>query len=151
MSMLETLILVAHLLVAIGICGFVLLQHGKGADMGARIWQRSVGKRLWRRGLGEFPVAHNGCPRRAVLPHEPRPHLVRDDAQRAAGRDAAGDRRKDRSQGIGRAGTALRTGRCAGRGAGGIEVGGGTEMTAVSCQWSALSNPVPVRGAVADG
>ena len=35
MSLLQTLLLVVHLLVAVAICGFVLLQHGKGADMGA--------------------------------------------------------------------------------------------------------------------
>ena len=33
MNFLETLLLVVHLLVAVAICGFVLLQHGKGADM----------------------------------------------------------------------------------------------------------------------
>ena len=35
MSMLESVLLVIHLLVAVAVCGFVLLQHGKGADMGA--------------------------------------------------------------------------------------------------------------------
>ena len=35
MNFVEGLLLAAHVLVAIGICGFVLLQHGKGADMGA--------------------------------------------------------------------------------------------------------------------
>ncbi len=35
MDILETLILVAHVLAALGIIGLVLIQQGKGADMGA--------------------------------------------------------------------------------------------------------------------
>ena len=35
MNVLESATLVAHVLTAIAVCGFVLLQHGKGADMGA--------------------------------------------------------------------------------------------------------------------
>ena len=35
MAFLESFLLVVHVLVAIAICGLVLLQHGKGADMGA--------------------------------------------------------------------------------------------------------------------
>ena len=35
MDILLTLVLVVHVLVALGIIGLVLLQHGKGAEMGA--------------------------------------------------------------------------------------------------------------------
>ncbi len=54
MSMLETLILVAHLLVAIGICGFVLLQHGKGADMGAAFGSGASGSVFGAAGSANF-------------------------------------------------------------------------------------------------
>lgn len=35
MNILETLVLVAHVLAALAIIGLILVQHGKGADMGA--------------------------------------------------------------------------------------------------------------------
>jgi len=54
MSMLETLILVAHLLVAVGICGFVLLQHGKGADMGAAFGSGASGSVFGAAGSANF-------------------------------------------------------------------------------------------------
>ncbi len=54
MSMVETLILVAHLLVAIGICGFVLLQHGKGADMGAAFGSGASGSVFGASGSANF-------------------------------------------------------------------------------------------------
>jgi len=38
-----TLILVVHVLAAVGIVVFVLLQHGKGADMGAAFGSGSAG------------------------------------------------------------------------------------------------------------
>lgn len=34
-KMLETVIIIVHLVVAIGVVGFVLIQQGKGADAGA--------------------------------------------------------------------------------------------------------------------
>ena len=39
----ETVILVLHVLAAAGICGLVLLQHGKGADVGAAFGSGSAG------------------------------------------------------------------------------------------------------------
>jgi preprotein translocase subunit SecG len=54
MSMLETVLLVAHLLVAAGICGFVLLQHGKGADMGAAFGSGSSGSVFGAAGSANF-------------------------------------------------------------------------------------------------
>ena len=54
MSMLETGLLVLHLLVAVGICGFVLLQHGKGADMGAAFGSGSSGSLFGAAGSANF-------------------------------------------------------------------------------------------------
>ena len=55
MSLLQTLLLVLHLLVAAGICAFVLLQHGKGADM--RDARKSLGK-LETRTAERFARSH---------------------------------------------------------------------------------------------
>ncbi len=54
MSMVETLLLVMHLLVAVAICGFVLLQHGKGADMGAAFGSGSSGSLFGAAGSANF-------------------------------------------------------------------------------------------------
>jgi preprotein translocase subunit SecG len=54
MGMLETVVLVLHLLVAIAICGFVLLQHGKGADMGAAFGSGSSGSLFGAAGSANF-------------------------------------------------------------------------------------------------
>ncbi len=43
MNLVESMVLVLHVLVAIAVCGFVLLQHGKGADMGAAFGSGSSG------------------------------------------------------------------------------------------------------------
>ena|SRR5512135_2933105 len=54
MSLFESLLLAAHVLVAIGICGFVLLQHGKGADMGAAFGSGSSGSLFGAAGSANF-------------------------------------------------------------------------------------------------
>ena len=54
MNMLETGLLIVHLLVAVGICGFVLLQHGKGADMGAAFGSGSSGSLFGAAGSANF-------------------------------------------------------------------------------------------------
>ena len=54
MSLVETLLLTMHVLVAIAICGFVLLQHGKGADMGAAFGSGSSGTVFGARGSANF-------------------------------------------------------------------------------------------------
>jgi len=43
MGLLESFLLILHVVVAIGICALVLLQHGKGADMGAAFGSGSSG------------------------------------------------------------------------------------------------------------
>ena len=54
MNLLETLLLVLHLIVAAGICGLVLLQHGKGADMGAAFGSGSSGSVFGAAGSANF-------------------------------------------------------------------------------------------------
>ena len=54
MSILESLLLVVHVLVAVGICVFVLLQHGKGADMGAAFGSGSSGSLFGAAGSANF-------------------------------------------------------------------------------------------------
>jgi preprotein translocase subunit SecG len=50
----ETLILVAHVLVAISIIGLVLLQHGKGADVGAAFGGGASGSLFGASGSANF-------------------------------------------------------------------------------------------------
>ena len=54
MGILETVTLVLHLAVAVAICGFVLLQHGKGADMGAAFGSGSSGSVFGSAGSANF-------------------------------------------------------------------------------------------------
>jgi preprotein translocase subunit SecG len=54
MSLIESIVLVAHMLVAVAICGFVLLQHGKGADMGAAFGSGSSGSLFGAAGSANF-------------------------------------------------------------------------------------------------
>jgi preprotein translocase subunit SecG len=54
MGILESVLLVVHVLVAIGICVFVLLQHGKGADMGAAFGSGSSGSLFGASGSANF-------------------------------------------------------------------------------------------------
>jgi preprotein translocase subunit SecG len=50
----EILVLVIHVLAAMGICGLVLLQHGKGADMGAAFGSGSSGSLFGASGSANF-------------------------------------------------------------------------------------------------
>ena len=45
MDFLFTIILVVHVLAAVGIVGLVLVQHGKGADMGAAFGSGASGSK----------------------------------------------------------------------------------------------------------
>jgi preprotein translocase subunit SecG len=54
MSFLESAVLVLHTLAAISLCGFVLLQHGKGADMGAAFGGGSSGSLFGSAGSANF-------------------------------------------------------------------------------------------------
>jgi preprotein translocase subunit SecG len=50
----ENLLLVVHLLVAAALVGFVLLQHGKGADMGAAFGSGASGSLFGAAGSANF-------------------------------------------------------------------------------------------------
>src|SRR6187431_3738468 len=50
----QTLVLVLHLLAALGIIVLVLLQHGKGADMGAAFGSGSAGSLFGASGSANF-------------------------------------------------------------------------------------------------
>ncbi len=54
MEYLFSLILAVHILVALGIIGLVLLQHGKGADMGAAFGGGSSGSLFGATGSANF-------------------------------------------------------------------------------------------------
>ena len=54
MNMMETILLVVHLLIAAAICAFVLLQHGKGADMGAAFGSGASGSLFGASGSANF-------------------------------------------------------------------------------------------------
>jgi preprotein translocase subunit SecG len=54
MSWMEPLLLVVHLVVAVAVCGFVLMQHGKGADMGAAFGSGSSGSLFGAAGSANF-------------------------------------------------------------------------------------------------
>lgn len=50
----ETLVLVVHVLAAVGVIGMVLLQHGKGADMGAAFGSGASGSLFGVSGSSNF-------------------------------------------------------------------------------------------------
>ncbi len=50
----EIAILILHVLAAVGICGLVLLQHGKGADVGAAFGSGSAGSLFGASGSANF-------------------------------------------------------------------------------------------------
>jgi preprotein translocase subunit SecG len=54
MGFLESALLVVHLIVAVSLCGLVLLQHGKGADMGAAFGSGSSGSLFGASGSANF-------------------------------------------------------------------------------------------------
>ena len=54
MDMWLTVVLVVHVIVAIGIIGLVLLQHGKGADMGAGFGAGASGSLFGATGSANF-------------------------------------------------------------------------------------------------
>jgi len=54
MTYIESAVLVLHVLTAIAVCGFVLLQHGKGADMGAAFGSGASGSLFGATGSANF-------------------------------------------------------------------------------------------------
>jgi preprotein translocase subunit SecG len=66
MNYLEGLLLFLHVGVAVAICGFVLLQHGKGADMGAAFGSGSSGSLFGASGSSNF-LSHSTAVLAAVF------------------------------------------------------------------------------------
>ena len=54
MAWVESILLVVHVVVALGICVLVLLQHGKGADMGAAFGSGASGSLFGAVGSANF-------------------------------------------------------------------------------------------------
>jgi len=54
MALVETILFVVQVLVAIALCGLILLQHGKGADMGAAFGSGSSGSLFGAAGSANF-------------------------------------------------------------------------------------------------
>ena len=54
MDILQTLIIVVHIIAALVVIGLVLLQHGKGADMGASFGGGSAGSLFGATGSANF-------------------------------------------------------------------------------------------------
>ena len=54
MGVLGTVVLIFHVLVAVAVCGLVLLQHGKGADLGAAFGSGSSGSLFGASGSANF-------------------------------------------------------------------------------------------------
>ncbi|MBP7422558.1 MAG: preprotein translocase subunit SecG [Sulfuritalea sp.] len=54
MDILHSIILVAHVLAGVGVVGLVLLQHGKGADMGAAFGSGASGSLFGATGSANF-------------------------------------------------------------------------------------------------
>ena len=54
MALFETILFVVQVLVAIALCGLILLQHGKGADMGAAFGSGSSGSLFGAAGSANF-------------------------------------------------------------------------------------------------
>ncbi len=54
MGLIQSIVLVLHVLVALAVIGFVLLQHGKGADMGAAFGGGSSGSLFGAAGSANF-------------------------------------------------------------------------------------------------
>ena len=54
MNVMESAVLALHVLAALAVCGFVLLQHGKGADMGGAFGSGSAGSLFGSAGAANF-------------------------------------------------------------------------------------------------
>ncbi|MGB0723709.1 MAG: preprotein translocase subunit SecG [Gammaproteobacteria bacterium] len=50
----QSIVLVIHVLLALGLIGLILMQHGKGADMGAAFGSGSSGTVFGAQGAGNF-------------------------------------------------------------------------------------------------
>ena len=84
----QTLVLVLHILAAVGIVVLVLLQHGKGADMGAAFGSGSAGSLFGSAGAANFLSRTTAILAAVFFVDEPGAHLFLD-ALEVGRRDAA--------------------------------------------------------------
>ena len=69
MDILHSVTLTVHILVGLSVIGLVLLQHGKGADMGAAFGS-GFRKPVRRNRLGQLSVAHDGGIGHRIFHHQ---------------------------------------------------------------------------------
>jgi preprotein translocase subunit SecG len=67
MNWLFSLVLTIHILVALAIIGLVLMQHGKGADMGAAFGSGASGSLFGATGSANFLCRRGEIGRHAIL------------------------------------------------------------------------------------
>jgi preprotein translocase subunit SecG len=67
-----------------GVIGLVLLQHGKGADMGAAFGSGASGSLFGASGLGQLSEPRDGGPGHGVFPDQPGLELYGDESQPGA-------------------------------------------------------------------
>ena len=91
MTWLTPLLIVLQVLSALAIIILVLLQHGKGADMGAAFGGGASGSLFGATGCGEFPVALHRSGRDGLFRRHARPRVCRNGGQATGQRRRRGD------------------------------------------------------------
>ena len=84
MNIVMNLVLALQILSALVMIGLVLIQHGKGADMGASFGSRRFGQPVRRHRQRQLPVALDGGLRSGVLRLHAGPGLCSNDKPRAS-------------------------------------------------------------------
>jgi len=77
MLVLKTLIIVVQLMSALGVIGLVLLQHGKGADMGAAFGSGASGSLFGATGSAKLSVAYHRSACSDLFCHHAGAHVPR--------------------------------------------------------------------------
>ena len=83
----QTLVLVIHVIAALGVIGLVLLQHGKGADMGAAFGSGASGSVFGSAGSANFLSRATAVLALYFLPDQHRADLFLDSQNGSGGRD----------------------------------------------------------------
>lgn len=85
MGIVFSVVLLNHIVVAIGVITLVLLQHGKGADMGAASGSGSSGQPVRLVGIGQFPESHDSGAGSHIFLHQPCTELSRNESASLGG------------------------------------------------------------------
>ena len=70
-----SIVLTIHVLAGLGVIGLVLMQHGKGADMGAAFGSGASGSLFGSSGSANFLSRTTAAPRGGILRHQSRSEL----------------------------------------------------------------------------